>query len=300
MAVKLTRDNFQDLLTPIHRKIIEDTLYTEKPEQYSKIVKVDTMRKKEETFPHEGAFGLWEENTEGNTINEDTMSEGDTATLTAIRFDKGYSVTFELTRDDLYGVINGRGVKGSAQGLGRGLRAKIETDNADVINDGFGNTGYDGEALFANSHPLVDSASTCDNLLTGGLTPANLKTGLTLVRNQVNEANIKIQAVAKQLIVGPDLEYTAKEVTMSTNQAFEQSNTKNVVQGLQAIVMDYITGDTWVLRDPSFFNLTHRWRDKPFFGSQKLPKTVDFFVYGYTRYAVGYVDWRGLAGSQGA
>lgn len=297
--MKLNRENFQDVLTPIHVKIINDE-YAKIPEQFPMIFAQSNMRKKEESYPHMGAFGLWSTNTEGGTINEDEIHEGETATFTAQRRDKGYSVTWELTKDDLYGVFNGRGVDGDAKGLARGLRATLETDAANVLNNGFSNTGYDGVALFSNSHPLADSASTLDNLTTGTLTPANLKSGMTLMRAQVNEANVLIQARSKQLIVGPDNEYTALEITRSTNQAFEQSNTKNVIEGLRPIIMDYITGDSWFLRDPSIENLMFKWREKPWYDSQKIQKTVDFFVFGFTRYDVGYVDPRGLVGSSGA
>ena len=297
--MKLNRDNFQELLTPVHVKLI-GLGYKDKPKQYPKIVKVGKMRKKTETFPHLGGFGMWRSNTEGNTINEDEMSEGPVATFEARRFDNGYTVTWELTKDDLYGVMNGRGVKGDARGLGQGLRRLEETEVADIINNGFSNTGYDGVALFSNSHPLEDSADVLDNLITGALTPENVKDGMTLMRNQVDGAGNKIQARASQLITGPDLEFTAKEITKSQNQAFEQSNTKNVIEGLEPIVMDYIEGDTWVLRDPSFENLAFLVRESEWFDSQQLPKTVDFFVFGFKRFDVGYYDVRGLVGSQGA
>lgn len=297
--MKLTRDNFQELLTPIHKKIIDDE-YKNLEEQFSKVFKVRDMDKATETYPHIGAFGLWGENTEGNTINEDEINQGETAQLAARRFDKGYSVTWELTRDDLYGVLKGRGKDGSAQMLARGLRATIETDAASVINNGHTISGYDGVPLFSNSHPLTDSSLVGDNLVTGALTPENAKIGLTLMRNQVNEAGVKIQAKAKQLITGPDLEYTALEITGSTNQAFEMSNTKNSIQGIMPLVLDYIDGTAWVLRDPAFDNLIFGWRDRPFYDSMKLPKTVDFFMYGFGRWDCTAVDWRGLVGSTGA
>lgn len=296
--MKLTRDNFQELLTPIHVKIIGMT-YNKLEKQYPKVFKVGKMRKKEETFPHLGGFSMWKENTEGNTINEDEMSQGPTAKFVARRFDNGYSVTWELVKDDLYGVMTGRGVKGSAQGLGDGLRKLEEQESADVINNGFTVNGYDGVPLFASNHPLEDSSDVLDNLVTGGLTPENIKTGMTKMRNQVDGAGNKILARAKQLITGPDLEWTAKEIVQSVNQAHELSNTKNVIN-LEPIVMDYIDGDIWVLRDPSFENLMFLVREAEWFDSQKLPKTVDFFVFGYKRFDVGYVDYRGLVGSSGA
>jgi phage major head subunit gpT-like protein len=296
--MKMTRDNFQSLLTPVHKKIIWDE-YKSKDLQYTKVFKVDTMNKKEETYPHLGGFGLWEQNTEGNTINEDEMSEGPTARLEARRFDKGYSVTWELTRDDLYGVLKGRGKDGSAKMLGRGFRATQETEAANIINNGFTVSGYDGVPLFSDSHPLADSPLLGDNLITGELTPENVKLAMTLMRQQRGEDGILIQAHPKQLIVGPENEMTALEIVGSVNKAFEMSNTKNVIQGLEVVVLDYITGPKWALRDPNFENLLFSWRDKVFYDSEKLPKTVDFFMFGFARFDTGYIDWRGLIGSTG-
>src|SRR5690606_11213730 len=134
----------------------------------------------------------------------------------AERFDEGYSVTWELVRDDQYDIFSGMGKNGSASGLAYGLQVRIETLIADIINNGFSNTGYDGVSLFSDSHPLYDAPGfTGDNLVTGGLTPANLKTGMTKMRQQVNNANNLIAMRARQLIVGPDLEWTAKEIVKS-------------------------------------------------------------------------------------
>ena len=181
--MKMTRDNFGDLLTPIHKKVFFNS-YNELPEQYSKVFAVEEMSKKEETFPHIGALGIWDTNSEGNTINEDSFSQGNEATFTAVRYDKGYELTWELVKDDLYNVMKGIGKGGSAKALGMGLSATIETVCANVLNNGFSNTGYDATSLFSNSHPLADSTSTGDNLTTGALTDATLKNALILLRDQ--------------------------------------------------------------------------------------------------------------------
>lgn len=297
--MKMTRDNFGDLLTPIHRKVTFDA-YSAQEEQYSKVFDVDTMRRKEETFPHMGAFGLWDENTEGNTINEDQITQGDTATFTARRFDKGYDVTWELVQDDLYNVMKGIGKGGSAKALGTGLKATIENDCAAVLNGGFANTGYDGVALFSNSHPLADSASLGDNLFTGGITDANLKTGLILLRDTRDEANVRIMAMPSDLIVPPELEYTAKSIVNSNGPAGELSNDKNTLPRLEVRVMDYLSSATaYFIRAKGVENLKFMWREKPIFDSQAIPKTVDHFMYGYARFDSGYIDFRGLVASSG-
>jgi phage major head subunit gpT-like protein len=297
--MKMNRSNFGELLTPVHKKVFFNE-YEGLEKQYTKVATVYDMNKAKDTFPHMGALGMWDENNEGNTINETEINEGFTATLEPIRYDQGYEVTWELVRDDLYNVMKGLGNKGSASGLAYGLQARVESSVADVINNGFGNVGYDGTALFSDSHPLADTATSGDNLITGALDTTNLKLGLTAMREQINPAGLKIMARAKELITGPDLEFTALEITQSTLQAHEESNTKNVIQGLSPIVLDYVTGDTWVLRDPRFQNITLGWRDKPMFDSYQIPKTVDWFYFGYARFVASYVHYLGLVGSAGA
>ena len=298
--MRMNRGNFATLLTPVHRDIFF-LAYNQLAKEYSQVCEVGTLRQAEETFPHMGAFGLWEENTEGNTINEDDMSEGETATFTALRYDKGYELTWELVKDDLYNVMQGMGKKGkSAQALGAGLYATIETNFADVLNDGFTNTGYDAVSLFSASHPLADSATLGNNLFTGTLTDTNYKNANILMKDQRDEANIKIKAKIRQLIVPDELEYVGKGILQSTNIAGELSNTKNTAPNSQLVVLSYLDSTTaWFGRDPRFKNLAHLWREKPWFDSQPIPKTVDTFMLGFTRCDDGYKDYRGLVGSLG-
>ena len=132
----ITRDNFGALLTPVHKKIIWKA-YNDKAEQYSKLFKSDTANQKTVSYPHLGGFGMWGTNTEGNVINEDTMSEGPIASFEPVRYDKGYSITWEMVQDDLYNVTKGIGKGGTATSLGRGLKTTQESVAANVINGGF-------------------------------------------------------------------------------------------------------------------------------------------------------------------
>lgn len=301
--MKMTRDNFGQLLIPGHKKIIWNA-YREKPEQYTQLFTVDSMNKKTETVPHFGGFGKWASNTEGNTINEDKMSQGETATFEAVRYDKGYSLTWELVQDDQYNkfknVKNGLGVGGSAQGLGRGLRVTIEEACANIINNGFSNVGYDGVSLFNNSHPLIDSDLTCDNLITGAISDENVKAALTLLRGHVDEAGLKIEAKGDILFAAANKEWDVYTILKSNNVAGALINDKNVLPNLKPVIMDYLTDNIWGVKDSAFQNLTFLWREKPWFDAQPIPKTVDWFVFGYARFDEGYVDYRGIVASQGA
>lgn len=297
IATRMTRDNFGELLEPTHRKVFFDS-YNEKPTQYTKVFKKGKMNKKTETYVHEGAFGMWETNTEGSTFNRSKMSEGAKATFTAQRYDKSYEVTWELVQDDQYSVFKGIGQGGSAKALGKGLRTTEEVKCADVIKNGFTTVGYDGVPLFSSTHPLTDSTDTCSNLITGALTDENLKKALTLMRSQVDEAGLLIQAHANQLVVAPELEFTAKAIVRSSLQSGTNYNDVNTVPELEVVVWDYLAGTTiWFIQDTSFENLMFLTREAPIFRSERIPDTMDWRMIGYARWDEGYVDWRGLVGS---
>ncbi|MBE7024648.1 MAG: hypothetical protein E7408_01165 [Ruminococcaceae bacterium] len=303
MATKLERSNFAELLTPVHRKVFFDS-YNKKKKQYTEIFKVDEMHAKEETFPHLGAFGKWAENAEGNDFNQADILQGEVATFTARRFDKAYEVTWELVQDDLYNVMRGLGRGGSASKLGGGLQATEESQAADVVLKGFSENGYDGVPLFSANHPLVNSTETCSNLVTGALSDETLKEALTKMRLQKDEAGVLVAAHANRLVVHPDWEFTARALIGSTLQAGTSNNDKNTVPHLDITVWDYLyDGDDgakpWFVQDGSMDNLMFLWREKPVFDSEKIENKMDYRFYGYCRFDTGYVDWRGLVGSNG-
>ena len=301
--MEMSREQFGQLLTPIHKKIFFDS-YNEVPLKYKKMFKVKKMTKKDQTYPHLGAFGLWEQNQEGENFKEDNFSQGNVASFEAKRYDKSYIVTWELMQDDQYNVFRGIGKGGSAKGLGRSLRATEETDTANVILNGFSNVGYDGKALFASDHPLIDSTRKVSNIIVGGLTDANLKGALTLMRGQTDEAGIVISASAKQLVVCPALEFTAKAIVNSILQSGTDYSDVNTVPNLEVVVWDYLNDPTgemtpWFIQDTSLDNLLFLRREEPWFDSERIQARVDYRMFGYTRYDTGYCDWRGLVGSKG-
>ena len=301
-APMMTRSNFAEVLTPIHKKIFFDS-YNEVPMIYKGIFRTEKMDMKTQSYPHLGAFGLWQENQEGNKFNHDKFDEGEKAVFEARRFDKAYQLTWELVQDDLYNVFKGIGKGGSAKGLGRSLRATEETDTANVILNGFSNVGYD-KALFAKDHPLINSSLTCSNLIEGALTDESLKAALTLMGLQKDEAGIPIVAKATQLVVCPELEFTAKAIVNSILQSGTNNNDVNTIPNLKVVVWNYLSDPTgltkpWFIQDTSLDNLLFLRREEPIFDSERIQDQMDYNMFGYTRFDTGYCDWRGLVGSLG-
>lgn len=297
-AAMMTRANFANLLTPIHKKIFFDA-YNEVPSVYKKIFRTEKMDAKSQTYPHLGALGLWQQNTEGSKFNHDKFDQGPVASFEAKRYDKAYELTWELVQDDLYNVMKGLGKGGSAKALGRGLRATEETETSDVLANGFSNVGYDGKALFATDHPLINSTSVVSNKIEGTLTDENLKKAMTLMRGQRDEAGIVIQASAKRLIVSPDNEFVAKAIVHSILQSGTNNNDVNTVPNLEIVVWDFLTGGAWFVQDTQFDNLLFLRREEPLFDSERIQDQMDYRMFGYTRFDVGYCDWRGLVGATG-
>lgn len=302
-APMMTRSNFAEVLTPIHKKIFFDT-YNEVPMIYKNIFKTEKMDMKTQSYPHLGAFGLWQKNTEGSKFNHDKFDEGEKAVFEAQRFDKAYQLTWELVQDDQYNVFKGIGRGGSAKGLGRSLRATEESETANVILNGFSNVGYDGKALFAKDHPLINSSLVCSNLIEGPLTDETLKAALTLMGLQKDEAGIPIVARASQLVVCPELEFTAKAIVNSILQSGTNNNDVNTVPNLKIIVWPYLSDPTgltrpWFIQDTSLDNLLLLRREEVIFDSERIQDQMDYNMFGYTRFDTGYCDWRGLVGSLG-
>lgn len=293
--------NFAKLLEPGLRKIFFET-YKELPEQYTGIYNMNTSKKAKETDYGLGAFGDWIERAdELDTVAYAKLSAGLERTYTHKAFTKGFIIGRELYDDEQYGQM-----KKMAKALARAGRAKVEKDAMIPLKEGFTKAIYDGKPLFAADHPLVDSATTCSNLVTGALTEASLKVAMQRMRETVDEAGNLVQFTPDTLIIPPALEHTAKVILNSTQVPGSGNNDVNTVKGAMKIkVMDYLgaiaggSDTAWFVQDSSRHELNFFWRVKPEF---KATDEFDNFTAkyrGYMRYSFGVSDWRGLVGSEG-
>ena len=313
--VQPTSDNthistqFGKLLEPGLRKIFFET-YKELPEQFPKIYNVNKSKKAKETDYGMGAFGDWvERKDELDSVAYAKLSPGLERTYIHKAFTKGFMIGRELYDDEQYRQINK-----FPKALARAGRAKVEKDAMLPIINGFKGEGadetafqiYDGKALFSDNHPLLDSASVGDNLITGALNEANLQIALQCMRETLDEAGNLIQLVPDTLIVPPALEHTALELVKSTHKPGTDYNDINTLAGkLKVVVMDYLgsavggSDTAWFVMDSKRKELNFFWRVKP-----EFKHAVDFDTFvakyrGYMRYSFGVSDWRGIVGSAG-
>lgn len=302
-----TKVNFGKLLEPGLRKIFFET-YDELPEQFGRIYNVMDSDQAVERDWGMGAFGDWTKRaSQFDTVAYKTLSPGLSRTYIHDAFTQGFMVTREMYDDDQY-----RQIEKMPKAMARSGRAKVEKDAMLPLVHGFDGVTYpiyDGKALFANDHPLLDGAGkTADNLVAGALSDAKLKEAIQLMRQTPDEAGNLAQFKATKLIIPPALEDTAVRLLNSTQITGGNTNDTNKFlnsYGIEIVVMDYLSAaaggsDTaWFLQDGSRHELNFFWRIRPEF---KWEEDFDTFVAkyrGYMRYSMGVSDFRGLVGSAG-
>lgn len=303
--------SFGKLLEPGLRKIFFES-YKEIPEEYSKIYNMLNSTKAKETDWGMGALTDWTERTsELSEVSYAKVSPGLERTYIHKAFTRGFMIGRELYDDDQYNQI-----EKMPKALARAGRAHVEKMAMLPLINGFVTTIgtapiiptaiYDGKALFANNHALLDSAKLGNNLAIGPLTSANLQLAIMKMRNTLDEAGNQVAMAPTKLIVPPALEYTARVILESTAIPGSANNDINVVKGaLELVVLDYLglsnggSDTAWFIQDGSNHELNFFWRSKPEF---KWAEDFDTFVAkyrGYMRFSMGVSDYRGLVGSTG-
>lgn len=294
----LNRENYADLLWVNYTKLIGEG-YNKKPKEYTEIFKVLDSDRAYERFLHMGTLPPWRRNNEGNTFNESEKVEGPEVTIYMHRYDNSFTITHEYWMDNKKAAMQGRteGGNGPAE-LGEGLRKICELEAARIINDGFTVPGYDGVPLFSNSHPLAGTTGVVSNVAPAGktaMTNDNMQDAITtMVNSQVDETGYLLQVRPTTLAVSWDLYMQTQRVFLSNQVAGNDWNDKNVLGRMKIVPMSYFKPGIWVLIDPTIENLVFYWRERAKFGYERIQKTMDYSFYGYARFGVGYVDWRGL------
>lgn len=292
--------DWADLLTPGLRTVFYNT-YDEMPEQFTKVFKVKKSDKATEKELGMGAFTPWTERVnDTDNVNYQKIGEGLMRTFSHKEFASGFAVGKRLYEDELYGVINKM-----PEDLGRAGRTKVETDAASLYNNAFDGTNakiYDDKALCATDHPYEGGKSgTQSNLISGALSDTKLKEAITLMRGLLDNGGKKVVFMPDILVVPPQLEWLATELTKSAQKPGTDFNDINSLAGrLKVFVYDYLTdSDAWFLLDSKRFSANFFWRVKPEFDKAKDSDSFVAKYNGRMRYSFGVSDWRGIVGSSG-
>lgn len=213
----------------------------------------------------------------------------------------GYAITRKTIDDNLYKEQ----FNPSNLGLMFSFNQTKEIFGAAVLNNAFTyqtQVGGDNVALCATNHP-VDGGTWANTAATPlDLNESAIQAGLISIRQFVNEANLKIFARGRKVIVPIQLEYVMERLWKSELRPNTANNDVNatitaggIPDGYQ--VMDFLTSAfTWFIKtDKPGLNYMGR---VPFEVDMQVdPITGNLLVIGYERYSFNYNDPRCLYGN---
>lgn len=242
---------------------------------------------------------------EGSQIPLQTIAQGYEKTYKAIKYAAMLAVSEESMEDEGGDIFTK-----APRAFARAFNEAEETVAAAVINDGFADSGPDGQSLFSTAHPaLLSGVADQSNLLStaADLSSTSLKAMFTLLRATRDTAGNRIQIRPKQLIVSPDDEFLALELLNSVMLVNTDNASVNAVNSLREsrnvtpVVWDYLTSSDafFVAGDKIDHNLCFYWRKRPSLESDYEFKSEIALTKMSGRWVAGYSDWRGIVASAG-
>jgi len=252
-------------------------------------------------------LGMWESANELEAGNLEDPVLGYPKTYTVGKFTKQFQVSFEAIDDDEYALLKRQK---EASEMGRGGRAKLSYDAAQVLINGFSVAGPDGQYLFDNDHPQNReiTTTTYDNLLSGAFSHDALEDAETqIAANMKDMKGLPISITEDAIILHPTalrgkiervLNERAVDRPGTTNRDINQFTTRKgryQYKPVECVWLDAANGgsDTaWFIIFKGMGMLKLVWRQKPGFSSW-VDYDLDAYNFkGRMRYAIGADNWR--------
>ena len=300
MAVNLSQ--IKDLLLPGLRGV--EGKYEMIPSQYDKIFTKHDSKMALERTAEMRYLGLAQLKTEGGqTAFDSGAGERFVYNQEHTEIALGYAITRKAIDDNLYKTQ----FMPSNLGLVESFQQTKEIYGANILNTAQtynASVGGDGVALCSTSHP-IDGGTVANTPSTQlDLNEASLLNSMIAVRtNFRDQANLKVFARARKLIVPPQLEPVAIRLTKTELRPGTADNDVNAIMmtagGLSEgyMVNDFLTSAyAWFLLT-NIDGLAYMERIKFETDMQVDFVTDNLLVKGYERYSFGYYNWRAIYGS---
>ncbi len=210
----------------------------------------------------------------------------------------GYAITRKAIADNLYKTQ----FQPSNLGLQLSFLQTKEIYGANVLNTGNvynSAVGGDGKALFDTAHPVDGNTYGNTPSVQADLNEGTLLSAMISVRrNFVDQANLKMHARARKLVIPPELEPIAIRLLQTELRPGTSNNDVNAIRSTAGglpesyIVNDYLTSPyAWFLLT-NIKGLAYMERE-PFEMDMQVEFTTDnLLVKGYERYSFGYYNSR--------
>ena len=281
--------------------------YDKWPTEYTKFTNIRSTQKATITDFKMTDFGTLRLKPEGQDIQYDDPIFGGTKSAQPVRFALGYKVTDEMTKHELYGMIDKleRGLMKSALDQQENTAAYFLNNAFGTTNqDGFSATGFDGLQLCSTAHTRLDGGSTQRNRPSSDadLGVTSLQQALIDFENLKDDRGRPSMIRPKLLIISPEDKFTARELIGSEYKPGTANNEINALkaEGLSFMVSHYKSdNDAWFLQGDRH-DLNFVWEEKPRqgmdddFDAEIIKRKV---VQGFVCY---FGEWKGIWGTAGA
>jgi len=297
----ITRGAFSALLSPDLRRVFVDT-GKERPLEYEAFLNVEDMPWNPVTDRQISGLGQMPTKPEGTQFAFDEPILGGTKAHTATPYGLAVEITFEMWRDELYGVM-----RELIAEMARAARNRQEVSAWSILNNAFSTSfvGFtSGEALCATSHTRLDGGTTANRPSPDiSFSTTGLQAALTRFENMVDERGLPRLMQPSLAIVAPENKFTAREVLGSVGKPGTADNEINALvdEDLSWMICHYLTTTTYhfLAAAKGVHDLQFLWADRPIFDSFDDPRTKNAVFTAYQRFTQGWGSYRGLDGSTG-
>lgn len=290
-------NGFADYLSTKWQKVLVN-VGKEKPLLYPRAVRVEDMDTNPFLSVKISGMGQMPQKPEGQQFVADLPIPGGNFSVTALPFGMLFSVTYEMWRDDLYGVMMDMWAD-----MGRSARFRQEVQAWSMYNNAFGTaTGYDATSLISTSHANLDGSIQSNRPTTDvTLSQTAIQAGQLNFRLLNDDRSRPLNAEPVRLTIHPTNIPLAREILGSNGKAGQITNDTNALlpDELTWMPSRFLTRtQDWFLEIPvDECDKILYWRDRPKSRNFDDPFTeaADFTVY--ERMATWVGDWRGSYGS---
>lgn len=300
MAVNLSA--IKDLLLPGLRGLTGK--YEQIPSQYDKVFTKHNSKLALERTAEMRYLGLAQLKTEGGqTAFDNNAGERYVYNQEHNEIGLGYAITRKAIDDNLYKTQ----FHPSNLGLIESFHQTKEIYAANVLNTATtynSAVGGDGVALCSTAHPIDGGTVANTFSVQQDLNEASLLNAMINIRyNFRDQANLKMFARGRKLIVPPQLEPVAIRLTKTELRPGTADNDVNAILSTAGgvpegyMVMDFLTSFyAWFLLT-NIDGLSYMSRVNFETDMQVDFVTDNLLVKGYERYSLSYYNWRAIFGS---
>ena len=278
--------------------------YDQYPPEYAAVFEANTSQKAfEEDVLLEG-FGSAPVKNEGAAVAYDSGSQQWTARYQHETVALAFSITEEAEEDGQYGSISSRYTKA----LARSMSSTKEIKAANILNNATtaGYTGGDGVVLVSTSHTTRNGNQSNTLSTAADLSETSLESILIQIADMKDERGLRVAAQGTMLIIPTAYSFTAERLLESQLRTSTADNDINAIRSGGYLPKGYHVmrrlsdSDAWYVKTDVPDGLKMFQRSPLKKGMEGDFETGNVRYKVRERYSLGWTDWRGVFGSEGA